>query len=661
MLSSTTSSFMSSPTKRPEFKEKFVEISEDLFRGANLYTTDAQKIGFWEDYLILPVNTKCITRLIQSKSEESLLDLKQNLGGLFLACLEKLELSDLTHSEKTRQLNAIAILTALLRNLFSKKRLNHFNIISILTGLDEADVLFSKLVKSIQHHIQEPSTRSGTLQLALVLAAGSDNVNQNGLNGYFMPNDMSVTLFNVLAEDSTETSNENDRRDIVMLLGMLSNYNKYESRNPYLSHLKKTKQIKSLENIIHMYSATFIGLRSRYIELNDDEETLSKSVVTYMSRLFYSSAPAAPTEAENSKSLSALPSAQTALLLPLFDLVNGNPYFIHTIVNVCSKLDSESSTAPATTKNTLLTSFISFASYLFENNRTERTNIYSRLVLTILLRLTEENSVMNYMARDGSAAAVRLCRQRSPSLPLNKSSRSLFCAILDDMLLFIRHNIRKKLDLTSYKLAFSIMHRILSFVSKHKIKLNYHWVELWPSLTSTLHFTAQRLEELQFKEEFPLFLASTPRVTIAFTMKLLEQQLISSSCQTMVRMTSTYLYSACPNSFIPVNQSVNIKARAGERTPSITQNEFSNIKLICNHFKPALDEWQAAKNIKFPTPEQVMAIISENYATLELKPMDKLDLYVAFNEIPTEMGFFRQVLRVVVIDYLEYYATKISP
>ncbi|KAL7313159.1 hypothetical protein PS15m_006940 [Mucor circinelloides] len=656
MLSSTTASFMSSPIRRPELKEKFVEISEDLFRGVNLYTTEAQKSGFWDNYLILPVNTKCITRLIQAKSEEGLLDLKQNLGDLFIACLEKLELSDLTHSEKTRQLNAIAILTAILRNLFSKKRLNHFNIISILTGLDEADVLFSKLVKAIQHHIQEPSTRSDTLQLALVLTAGSDNVNQNGLNGYFMSNDMSATLFHVLAEDATETSNENDHRDIVMLLGLLSNYNKYESRNPYLSHLKKTKQTKALENIIHMYTTTFTSLRSRYIELNDDEETLSKSVVTYMSRLFYSSAPAAPTEAENSKSLSALPSAQTALLLPLFDLINGNPYFIHTIVNVCSKTDSES----AETKTTLLTCLISFASYLFENNRTERTSIYARLLLTILLRLTEENSVMNYMARDGSAAVVRLCRQRSPPLPLNKSSRSLFCAILDDMLLFIRHNIRKRLDLTSYKLAFSVMHRILSFVSKHKIRLDYHWVELWPSLTSTLHFIAQRLEELQLKEEFPLFLASFVSV---FNMCVTHGETFLSDTKSydslyyeIIRATADFIKLS-----EYVNQSANLKARAGERTPSITRNEFYNIKLICNHFKPALDEWQASKNVKFPSPEQVMSIISENYATLELKPMDKLDLYVAFNEIPTEMGFFRQVLRVVVIDYLEYYAAKISP
>ncbi|KAI8646828.1 hypothetical protein BD408DRAFT_409279 [Parasitella parasitica] len=660
MLSSYSSSFMNNSVKRPEFKEKFVEISEDIFKGAKLYTTEAQKVGFWDNYLILPVNTKCITRLIQTRSEESLLDLKDNLGDLFLACLEKLELLDLTYSENTRQLNAIAVLTAIIRNLFGKKRLTHFNIISILTGLNKADVLFSKLVRVIQHHIQEPSTRSDTLQLALVLVAGSDNVNQNGLNGYFMATDISATLFNVLAEDFTETSNENDYRDAVMLLGMLSNYNKYESRNPYLSYIKKTKQAKPLENIIFMYTATFTSLRSRYIELNDDEETLSKSMVAYMSRLFYSSAPTAPSEAENAKSLSALPSAQTALLLPLFDFVNGNTFFINTLVNACSKIDAESSNTSTLAKTTMLTSLISFASYLFEHNRTDRTNSYTRLLLTILLRLTEENSIMNYIARDGSAAAVRLCRQRSPTLPLNKSSRSLFCAILDGMLLFIRHNIRKKLDLITYRLAFSIMHRILSFVSKQKIRLAYHWVELWPSLTSTLHFTAQRLEDLQLKEEFGVYLTSFVSV---FNMCVTHGETFLSDTKSydslyyeIIRATNDFTKLSAY-----VNQSMNLKARAGERTPSITHNEFYNIKLICNHFKPALDEWQAAKNVKFLTPEQVMAIIRENYSTLQLKSMDKLDSYVAFNEVPVEMGFFRQLLRVVVIDYLEYYAIKIAP
>lgn len=61
-----------------------------------------------------------------------------------------------------------------------------------------------------------------------------------------------------------------------------------------------------------------------------------------------------------------------------------------------------------------------------------------------------------------------------------------------------------------------------------------------------------------------------------------------------------------------VNRSVNMKPRgdssnsSNNRGPSISMHEFYNIKLICNHFKPALDEWQAAKNVKFSTPEQVM-------------------------------------------------------
>ncbi|KAG2231802.1 hypothetical protein INT48_005457 [Thamnidium elegans] len=605
---------MNNTIKRPEFKEKFVELSQDVFKGSTLSST------FWDNYLILPVNATCITQLIQSKSEESLLDLQPNLSGLFLACLEKLEcITTSSMSEKTRQKNAVIILTIVIRNLFSKKRLSHFNIISILTGLDKAETLFSKLVKSIQLHIEQSDLRSTVLQLALVLSAGSDNVNQNGLNGYFMTNDMSVTLFKVLAEKDVD---ENDIRDIVMLLGMLSNYNKYESRNPYLSYLTKCKQTKPFETMIDMYTSTLTSLRGRYIQLNDDEETLSKSLVTYMSRC---------------------PSAQTALLLPLYDLINTNPFFIHTLVNTCTKLDVEYKDDPQS-KVTLITSLFSFASYLFQNNRTDRTNIYSRLILTIFLRLTEEISIMNYIAKEGSTANVRLCRQRSPLLPLIKFSRSLFCIILDNMLLFIKHNVRKKLDLLSY--------------NKHKIRLDYHWIELWPTLTSVLHFNALRLEDLQSRPEFNEYLGSfisvfNMCVTYGETF-LSDTKSYDSLYYEIIRATQDFIKLS-----EYVNRSITTKSR-GDRSPTITFNEFYNIQLICNHFKPALDEWQAAKNIKFPSPEQVMAIINENYATLELKPMDKLDSYVAFNEIPAEMGFFRQVLRVAVIDYLEYYTWSIS-
>ena len=203
-----------------------------------------------------------------------------------------------------------------------------------------------------------------------------------------------------------------------MLLGMLSNYNKYESRNPYLTRLQKCKQTKSLENIISMYTILFTSLRSRYIQLYDDEETLSKSVVNYMSRWFSSAAPTMPSEAENIETLASLPSAQTALLLPLYDLIHTNSYFVNTIIRMCTHVDEETKDTPQN-KITFLTSLLSFSSYLFQNNRNDRTGFYSRLLLIIILRFMEESSVMNYMAREGSTAIVRICRQVSV---LSKSS-----------------------------------------------------------------------------------------------------------------------------------------------------------------------------------------------------------------------------------------------
>ncbi|KAI7899470.1 uncharacterized protein BX663DRAFT_521020 [Cokeromyces recurvatus] len=646
--------------KKPEFKEKFVEISEEVFKGATITINSSTSSLFWDDYLILPPNLKCITRIIQSKSEESLLDIRQNLKQLFIACLNQLDLSDeCSKNEQTRQLNAIAILTVLIRNLFSKRRLTHFNIISILTGLDEADVLFSKLIKAVQKLIQNPSIRSSALQLALVLSAGNDNINQNGLNSYFMMNDISSSLFNVLTMNEI---NENDCRDVIMLIGMLSNYNKYEFKNPYLSYIRKLKQEKAFENIIQMYTALFISLRNRYIEINNDEDTFSKTLVTYMSKWFFSYASAVPSETENSQSFSTLPSAQIALILPLFDLINVNSYFISTLTKTCTKIDMDRNNQQENNRGeesfTFLSSLLSFASYLFENNRNERTHLYSRLLLTIILRLTEENTIMDYIAKESTNAVVRLCRQRSPQLPFIKTKRSMFSVILDDMLIFIRHNIRKKLELSSYKLALSVIHRILCFLNKHKIRLEYHWIELWPTLASTLHFTILHLDIIKDREGFNTYISTLISV---FNMCVTHGERFLTDTKSYDSLY--YEIIRATEDFLKLSEYVNdsITMPNNERaTPSITLNEFHNIKLICKHFKPALDEWQTIKNIKFPTPEQVMSVINENYATLELKPMDKLDSYIVFNEIPMEMGFFRQIVRMAVTDYLEYYTLSMS-
>ncbi|KAI8993533.1 hypothetical protein BDB01DRAFT_847396 [Pilobolus umbonatus] len=630
----------------PQFKEKFVELSEEVFKG-NRQLDNASN---WDNYLILPVNTQCIAVLIQNKSEEALLNMKTTLRSLFNACLDKLKQPPLNNSisEQTRQLNSIILLTALFRSLFAKKRLNHFNIISLLTGFDRADDLFDELITAIQSLIKNKSTRSLSLQLTLVLCGGDDNINQNGLNGYFMSNVISNTLIHVITDTPID---ENDVRDSVMLLGLLANYNKYESLNPYLITIQKLDNKDAITNIIDMYTSTFISMRSRYIELKNDEETMSKALTSYMYRLFLTSAQ----EAQKEQLLLTLPSAQVALLLPLYELVYRNTSFYFICIRLCSIIDSEH-TGHTEEKSTFLTMILSFASYLFQSNRNERTAIYSKLLLIILTRLMENNSIMNYLTKESSSAVVRLCRYRLPPISDIKKYRSMLCIVLDTLLLYIKHNLRKKLDLSAYKLAFTSIHRILLYLENNKIRLDYHWVEMWPSLASVLHFTVSRLDDLKQRPEFDIYLSSY--ITV-FNMCishgetfLIDTKSYDRLYYDIIRVYDNFLLLSAY-----VNSTINGKKTTDKQDMSLSSADFINIDKICKHFKPAIDEWQAEHNMKTLTPEQVTSIINHNYATLELSPISNINTCAAYTEIPSEMGFFRQTLRIAVKDYLECQAS----
>ena len=74
--------------------------------------------------------------------------------------------------------------------------------------------------------------------------------------------------------------------------------------------------------------------------------------------------------------------------------------------------------------------------------------------------------------------------------------------------------------------------------------------------------------------------------------------------------------------------------------------------MICNHFNPVLEEWQATNQTTFLTPEKVMSVIKDNYDTLHLSPVEKVERYTSYAELPAEMGFFRQVLRTATADYI---------
>lgn len=122
---------------------------------------------------------------------------------------------------------------------------------------------------------------------------------------------------------------------------------------------------------------------------------------------------------------------------------------------------------------TLPVELLSFTSYLVSHAAlSQRARVYSRLAFSVLMILVEEGEGKLTRPRPGGED-IRLCRQvrhhlpvntqslrahvlafpsqRPPQLPAKDASRSIpISAIIDAIVLFLRHNLRKKLEVETY-------------------------------------------------------------------------------------------------------------------------------------------------------------------------------------------------------------------
>jgi hypothetical protein len=187
------------------------------------------------------------------------------------------------------------------------------------------------------------------------------------------------------------------------------------------------------------------------------------------------------------------------MLIAFYELINANPTFqrlVHRPLATCLTNESQY------TEDITLCAFISYSSFLLQSPRSKRSVGYSKLILLIFLRICEDNSLCKLFYSPQLLGELRLCRQvcrqcnvihreslyanvnfffgpstkkRLPAIPATDAPRPLACGVLDTMLIFITHNMRKKLEVDLYRNALSIIHRLLSYQIKHKEKIGmYH-------------------------------------------------------------------------------------------------------------------------------------------------------------------------------------------
>jgi hypothetical protein len=449
---------------------------------------------FWQELLSLEPDRVFLTRLLSTLcKDECLSSHKLVLHALFTACI----VFAADRKGKETRTHAIDTLSIVLRTVLAKN-LAGWEVMEIFANrVNEADRVFMEFVGMISDVLSDDNApealRHQVLQLAVVFTC---SINQLSPGAYFLRRD----LFPCIAKVITSPDTQRFTFEASLLLSILANFHKSDAAklNPYLQRIGATQDTELMRKICWAAGFALDAAVKAYQEISDDSiPTFTKSVGALFTSLLPDRALAMQPLDLPREILKTQPIEATVSLLPVFEFLFFNPLFPRVLVDMIQKpSDSkQSALVPPLAYNIL-----SLSSYVLthaSSSASPRTLAYANLAMNTLLVMSENAYIMSVFCKPTSSKeAIRLCRQRLPLLPVPSPTRAPICALLDCCVLWLRHNLHKRLEVYTFTTCIWACHRIIWYLQKARMRLEYDWLELWKAVVDLLGFVSGKLDSL---------------------------------------------------------------------------------------------------------------------------------------------------------------------
>ncbi|QRW12285.1 hypothetical protein RhiLY_11284 [Ceratobasidium sp. AG-Ba] len=346
--------------------------------------------------------------------------------------------------------------------------------------------------------------------------------------------------------------------EALLLLSLLANYHRVDaaSLNPYLKHIKEAHDDVLMQRLLWVARFAFTRSVQAYRDLYDDTPPSFTSTVSSIFSVFRPTL--AASEPPPMKEVFAHQPIEAAVILfPLFEFISQNPTFrlifaqsvhpepieLHSSrpssprpqsprPSMGSRRNSTSTPlgSPRLRPGSLIMAgrsasmasvvqkaqaqarlqqnevrcaaeLLSMASYVLGHAGTTgagggRTEGYARLVLDTIQQCVADEEIVRGLCSPPTKddKPVWICRQKLPLLPLRTTPAPLICSVLDACILYLRHNLSKRLDAGSYLICLNIIHRVIFFLQIERVRIDYYWDELWRAIVAVLVFVLGKLD-----------------------------------------------------------------------------------------------------------------------------------------------------------------------